>query len=92
MPARKSAANSLRGSFPEELTYRDYRATETYNITRNSTMKVDKLTGKWTLVTGAGSGIGQAICLEAARRGSNIVLCDIDPQKNQANAKAVKKI
>jgi NAD(P)-dependent dehydrogenase (short-subunit alcohol dehydrogenase family) len=44
-------------------------------------MKVDKLQGKWTLVTGAGSGIGQAICIEAARRGSNIILCDIDPDR-----------
>jgi NAD(P)-dependent dehydrogenase (short-subunit alcohol dehydrogenase family) len=44
-------------------------------------MKVDKLNDKWTLVTGAGSGIGQAICMEAARRGSNIILCDIDPDR-----------
>lgn len=54
-------------------------------------MKVDKLTGKWTLVTGAGSGIGQAICLEAARRGSNIVLCDIDPKKIKLTQKQLKK-
>lgn len=31
------------------------------------------------VVTGAGSGIGEATALEAARRGANLAICDIDP-------------
>lgn len=33
------------------------------------------------VVTGAGSGIGQAVCLELARRGADIALVDIDEAK-----------
>jgi short-subunit dehydrogenase len=54
-------------------------------------VKVDKLQGKWTLVTGAGAGIGQAICLEAASRGSNVVICDIDSARLKQTQKALKK-
>lgn len=44
-------------------------------------MKVNKLDGKWVLVTGAGAGIGRAIALNAAERGANVAMCDIDPQR-----------
>ena len=35
-------------------------------------------TGKVAAITGAGSGIGRALALELARRGSEVALCDID--------------
>ena len=41
-------------------------------------MRVAKLKGSWVVVTGAGAGIGRAIALDAARRGSNVAICDID--------------
>jgi NAD(P)-dependent dehydrogenase (short-subunit alcohol dehydrogenase family) len=41
-------------------------------------MRIDKLKGRWIVVTGAGAGIGRAIALDAARRGSNVAICDID--------------
>jgi NAD(P)-dependent dehydrogenase (short-subunit alcohol dehydrogenase family) len=44
-------------------------------------MRVDKLKGRWVLVTGAGAGIGRAIALDAARRGGNVAICDIDADR-----------
>lgn len=44
-------------------------------------MRVDKLKGRWVLVTGAGAGIGRAIALDAAGRGANVAICDIDPER-----------
>lgn len=41
-------------------------------------IRVDKLKGRWVLVTGAGAGIGRATALDAASRGSNLAICDID--------------
>jgi NAD(P)-dependent dehydrogenase (short-subunit alcohol dehydrogenase family) len=41
-------------------------------------MRIAKLTGHWVVVTGAGAGIGRAIALDAARRGGNLAICDID--------------
>ena len=41
-------------------------------------MRIDKLKGRWMVVTGAGAGIGRATALDAARRGSNVAICDID--------------
>lgn len=44
-------------------------------------MKVNKLDGSWILVTGAGAGIGRAIALDAADRGGNLAICDINPEQ-----------
>lgn len=41
-------------------------------------MDVANLNGKTVLVTGAGSGIGKATALAFARRGANLVVCDVD--------------
>jgi NAD(P)-dependent dehydrogenase (short-subunit alcohol dehydrogenase family) len=41
-------------------------------------MDVRSLKGKRVLVTGAASGIGQATALACARRGADLVLCDIN--------------
>jgi NAD(P)-dependent dehydrogenase (short-subunit alcohol dehydrogenase family) len=41
-------------------------------------MDTSNLTGRTVLVTGAGSGIGRETALLAARRGANLVICDVD--------------
>ncbi len=41
-------------------------------------MAIDTLEGKRTLITGAGSGIGRATALRAAREAAELVLTDID--------------
>jgi NAD(P)-dependent dehydrogenase (short-subunit alcohol dehydrogenase family) len=51
-----------------------------------------KLEGKVALVTGAGSGIGQAIALLFAREGADIAVNDIDLPSAEKTAEAVKKI
>lgn len=40
-------------------------------------MDLNRLTGKTVLVTGAGSGIGRETALAFARRGADLVLCDV---------------
>ena len=47
---------------------------------------------KVLVVTGAGSGIGQAIALEGARRGMKVVVNDIDPEGLASTEKQVKEI
>lgn len=45
-----------------------------------------------TVVTGAGSGLGRALCLEVARRGSaRIVVSDIDAEGAEATAEMVRQ-
>src|SRR3989475_2530513 len=41
-------------------------------------MDVRTLTGKTVLVTGAGSGIGRETALAFARRGADLVMCDVN--------------
>ncbi|MFC1902081.1 SDR family NAD(P)-dependent oxidoreductase [Chloroflexota bacterium] len=51
-----------------------------------SAMKRFELTGKVALVTGAGSGIGRAICEAMAESGSDVVCADIDEAGAQETA------
>ncbi len=39
---------------------------------------------KVAIVTGGGAGIGEALCLELARRGAKVVAADIDPARAQS--------
>jgi len=39
---------------------------------------VDTFAGKVAVVTGAGSGIGQALATELARRGAKLAISDVD--------------
>ena len=43
-------------------------------------MDVRDLSGRWALVTGAGSGIGRATALAFAARGAHLALCDINEE------------
>ncbi|HTF35653.1 MAG TPA: SDR family NAD(P)-dependent oxidoreductase [Myxococcota bacterium] len=54
-------------------------------------MNVSNLHGKTALVTGAGSGIGQATALALARRGAKLALCDVNESglaETEAKARA----
>ncbi|HYB18094.1 MAG TPA: SDR family oxidoreductase [Streptosporangiaceae bacterium] len=46
-------------------------------------------TDKVAIVTGGGSGIGEALCLELARRGARVVVADINPQNARRVAAAI---
>jgi len=55
-------------------------------------MDVSNLDGKTVLVTGAGSGIGQATALACGRRGARLVICDVNEEglaKTQSDLRAL---
>ena len=49
------------------------------------------LAGKSALVTGAGSGIGQAVALELARQGARIAAADVDASAAEGTAKQARE-
>ena len=51
-----------------------------------------QIEGRVAVVTGAGSGIGQAVSLELARRGADIALVDIDEAKLSGVKTAIEAI
>src|SRR5712691_8402140 len=50
---------------------------------------VDSLDGKVAIVTGGGSGIGEAVSRELARRGARVVVADLDGKEAERVARAV---
>lgn len=50
------------------------------------------LEGKKAIVTGAGQGIGRAIALELARRGSDIAVCDLNPETAGTTTREIESI
>ncbi len=50
-----------------------------------------KLTGKAALVSGAGGGIGRAICLAFAEAEAAVACCDIDAASGEETARLVRK-
>jgi len=55
-------------------------------------MDVTSLHGKTALVTGAATGIGRATALAVAKRGADLVICDIDEAGLAASAEAIRGI
>jgi len=55
-------------------------------------MDVRDLRGKTALVTGAASGIGKATALAVAKRGADLVVCDVDETGLAATAAAIEAL
>jgi NAD(P)-dependent dehydrogenase (short-subunit alcohol dehydrogenase family) len=55
-------------------------------------MDASNLTGKTVLVTGAGSGIGRETALAFARRGADLVVCDVDEPAMTKTAEDVRAL
>jgi NAD(P)-dependent dehydrogenase (short-subunit alcohol dehydrogenase family) len=54
-------------------------------------MDEGRLKNKVAIVTGGGSGIGEAICIEFAAHGAAIAVADIDQKKAEAVAEKIRK-
>jgi NAD(P)-dependent dehydrogenase (short-subunit alcohol dehydrogenase family) len=55
-------------------------------------MKEMDMQGKVALITGGGSGIGRAACLEFARAGASVVVVDIDAEAAEKTASEVRAL
>jgi NAD(P)-dependent dehydrogenase (short-subunit alcohol dehydrogenase family) len=55
-------------------------------------MNTDNLSGATALVTGAASGIGRETALECARRGADLVVCDVNPEGLAATEKRIREL
>ncbi len=51
----------------------------------------DRLAGKIGIVTGAGSGIGQATALRFASEGARVIVNDIDANSAEETVKAIRQ-
>jgi len=50
-----------------------------------------RLSGKYAIVTGAGSGIGRAVALGFAREGAGVVAADVDSTRARETAQAIEE-
>jgi NAD(P)-dependent dehydrogenase (short-subunit alcohol dehydrogenase family) len=50
-----------------------------------------RLQGREIIVTGGGSGIGQAIAQQCAAEGANVLVADIDPTGGQATVELIRQ-
>ena len=48
-----------------------------------------RLEGKTAIVTGGGTGIGEAICMRFAREGANVVVAELESENGQSTADAI---
>ena len=52
---------------------------------------MNKLSGKTTIITGAGSGIGKAIAIAFAQEGSNLILASRNTERLNNTRDQIKK-